>query len=170
MSDDTAKPEPDESKDKKAGPPPIVKIRPVHEARVKLNRGGQANNEYFVTAEEGTPPEAVFEPAYWAHVAEKFRPYDVVVIGVDDEAWYMQAIVRAVLPQSVYLSLLPGFPMTLDGPDDQTFIDQYEVKWRGPHDKWCVMRLSDNLPVAKELPSRDAANRWLQMNAKTLMN
>ena len=147
-----------------------VKIRPITDSRVKLNRGGQANNEWFVTAEANTPVESVFDPSFWAHVAERMRPYDIVVVAVDDEAWFLQAIVRSTMPQSVFLKALPGYPMPLEESLDMTFADQYEVKWRGPHALWSVMRLSDNKPVAEKMQSREAAHRWLTQNGRSLLN
>jgi hypothetical protein len=33
----------------------------------------------------------------------------------------------------------------------------YEVKWRGPHLKFCVVRKSDNSPISERNESKEAA-------------
>ncbi len=148
--------------------PPVPKIRPIHESRVKSDGASTSRNRYFATAEEGTPFEAVCDPAYWAHVAEGKQPYDVISIACDDEAWYGEVMVRSVAPQSVYVTVLSFLSFNEETVPD-VFTDSYQVKWRGPHHKFSVIRLSDKAAIQGGFANRALANRWLSDNAKTLV-
>jgi hypothetical protein len=44
--------------------------------------------------------------------------------------------------------------------------DSYEIKHRGPHLKFCVIRKSDNSPVREGLETKGEAHNWLQEFAR----
>lgn len=123
------------------------KVPGIQEQRVQLG-------EYFVrtfkvTSPAGTPMEALLGAEYWAHVAYKFEPGDVLYCHVDDMRWFALLYVRDVgskiggsrLPNWAKVDVLlhREFGTYKRGPNEHS----HEVKFLGPQQKWCVVRAAD---------------------------
>jgi len=115
-----------------------------------------------VTPEAGTPYDAVTEPSYWAHVAQKINPYDKIEVVAEDGAWYAELLVlsvdkMAITVREIVLIDLHG-DSTEDAEGDQEQSD-YFSKYRGPHLQWCVMRRSDQACVRDKIQTKVQAQQ-----------
>ena len=75
---------------------PVTK--PVQTMKLRHNRMERAEvqrTQWLVTCEPNTKPEDLLNPAYWAHVAIKFNPRDVLEVWAEDGEWYAECMVRA---------------------------------------------------------------------------
>lgn len=121
-------------------------------------------HDYFVTVEEKVTREDINRVDFWAHVAKKFRPFTKLRVTTDDAKFYAELLVVtsgsnwAAVRELCYHDL----QKTLDAvPDYENKSTEYEVAWKGPTHKFCIIRKSDSAMIKKELPSRDAANTTL---------
>lgn len=114
-------------------------------------------NQWEIKPEFGTPPEALLDAAYWAHVSSRLRPGDTIVAFPEDKSYYSELLVvdagklfaKVVELRCVKLASAQLFNTTLP--------DGFDIKFRGPK-KWSVLRGKD---VLKEGMEKGEAERWL---------
>jgi hypothetical protein len=115
-------------------------------------------NEWSVVAEAGTTFEQIKDdPAYWAHVANKLRAADIIHVRSDDSAYYARLYVRSVEKMAANVIVLEfhDFSNLVEMPAS---IDaEYRVEWAGPHHKFRVVRLKDNMAVQTGFLTKEAA-------------
>lgn len=114
----------------------------------------------------GTPFDALLEPSYWAHVAEKLRPYDEIVVMSEDMTYYARFLVLASSRMSAKVFLLHKWDLTGQTIEDDA--TPFAVMWRGPHHKHAVVRMSDKQAVQVGFDTREAATAWLAANLRSL--
>ena len=122
--------------------------------------------EWVITTPEGVVPEDLKEPGFWAYTAERFRPYARLEIRADDGSWLAEAMVVACDRLWAKVHLLNVYELaspTVDLPGAQT-----EVRWRGPHAKWSVVRISDSEVLHDQCVNKDEAVLWHKNYEKTI--
>ena len=100
-------------------------------------------NTWVVNAEHGTTINDVLEPAYWAHVAQKFRPYDRVEVRVDSGEWMLELLVLGCDRSWARMHVLHRHELAEVEPE-MPAAAKHRVEWKGPQLKWCVIRNADN--------------------------
>ncbi|WP_018405922.1 hypothetical protein [Methylocystis rosea] len=115
---------------------------------------------YFVTVEQLVKPEDVLKPDFWRHVASQLRPYDEIIVATDSCEWRMQLLVCDVWHCGARVVELSRFDMSGQEEEDQTVGDDLRVKWRGPVNKWCVVR-TDGVILRGGLDNKNVAMETL---------
>lgn len=124
------------------------------------------NNDWTVYPEHGTPFEAVLEAGFWAHVSAKMRPYDEIRVIAEDGSYYGRLIVQDAGKLYAKVAKLEYIELNkVDVQQAGPILQGHEVKWRGPVDKWCVMRGKDAL---KKGMTKEEAYSWLGQYSKTI--
>ncbi len=95
---------------------------------------------YFATVEESIRPEDVLLPDFWRHVASGLRPYDEVIVATDSCAWRLSLLVADVWHCGARVVELNRTDMTAEDEGGNDVADDLRVKWRGPVNRWCVVR------------------------------
>lgn len=108
----------------------------------------------------GTPIEAVLEPEYLGHVAERLRPGDKLEILPECMSYYAEALVVDATKLSARIQLTLG-PIPLDAGEQVLASDIFESRWISPAVRFGVVRKSDGALMAKHLPSKADADRWI---------
>lgn len=148
--------------------PVLVKAEPQH--RLAPNRLKLAEHErraYVVTPEHGQPFSALLKPDYWTHIAAKLRPYDLIEARAEDGTWFAYLLVMDAGPLHATVFPLNKWDLIPVEPAAGSEVG-FVPKWRGPHSKWAVMRLSDNKVMAENLGTRYAADDWIMNYRKAL--
>lgn len=117
------------------------------------------NNSWSVTLEEGTELDDVLAEEFFANVAQRMRPYDKIMVRTDDGAWYAELLVLSVGKTWVRAVLL--FKKALEVSRDSIEVEGYEVLYKGPQKKFCVIRKVDNSMIHEGEDSRETAFTWL---------
>ncbi|WP_363350189.1 hypothetical protein [Methylocystis echinoides] len=112
--------------------------------------------EYFATVEETVTPEEVLKPDFWRHVATTLRPYDLIDVAVDSCDWFMRLLVADAWHNGVRVIELSRHDMTGEAEEAQSIGNDLRVKWRGPVNKWAVVR-SDGVILRANLPDKNIA-------------
>lgn len=140
---------------------PIVQINPM---RVKLAEVDR--QDWVATAEMGTTLEQIVEPSYWAHLASRLKPYDHIEVRVDDGIWLAQLLVKEAGRNWAAVLMLQSYKLeTADVA--QTRSSKYKIDWKGPHLKFCVIRLEDGERLQEQMSKRDA-QVWLENYERTV--
>jgi hypothetical protein len=143
-----------------------VRVSPLAPAR---RTGAEfANNDHRVTVEQGVTMEDVVKPDFWAHVAPKLRPYDEIRLCTDDGMFYARLLVLSVGRNWAKVFTLEVHELTTKDVDmsQAEAFDGYEVKYRGPHCKFSVVRKSDSEVVKEGLGTKSEAHAWLADHVK----
>jgi hypothetical protein len=142
---------------------------PKHAPKLHAGRFSLAETvrqPYFVRPEEGTKPEALLEPQYWAHVAPKLRPLDEITAVPDGGAWYARYLVLYATTNEAKVHLLEKVALSEAAPAD--LASAYESKWRGPSAKFGVVNKDTKEVVKDGFETKDQADAFLAQHVKAL--
>jgi hypothetical protein len=125
----------------------------LNEPRFKLAEA--VRNVWVVNAEQGTTVNDVLEPAYWAHVAQRLRPYDHIEVRIDTGEWLLSLLVLGCDRNWAKVHVLHRYELE-KAETDMPKAKKHRVEWKGPQLKWCVIRNSDNEIIFKEMEKAEA--------------
>ena len=123
--------------------------------RCELAINGMRYNIFRVNPELHTPIEEMLEPGYWAQVRD-LRRGDVIEVLPEDYAYIAELLVidAGHLYAKVAIKSVTRFDVAAtDTPKG------YEVKWRGPHAKYGVLRGKDVLKDG--FVTKAEADEWI---------
>ncbi len=95
---------------------------------------------YFATVEQSVTPDDILRPEFWLHVAGQLRPYDEVIVATDSCEWRMELIVCDTWHHGARMVEVSRTDMAGDEQEDKSVGDDLKVKWRGPVNRWSVVR------------------------------
>lgn len=129
-----------------------------------------ANQNWTLTVEAGTTLDDVLKPEFLSNVAAKMRPYDRVRVRIDTGEWYAELLVLTC--GRAWAKLIPIFTLPLmDNKVEEMesdALDQYFIKFQGPHLKFCVLRKSDKEIIKEQCETKQEAHGWLTSYLLTL--
>lgn len=115
-----------------------------------------------------TQKEALFAPTFWTHHARALKSTDIILCLREDLAWAVVLMVLCVNGPEVSVVPMTDF-IKLDADDlPKTVAGGFGTKWRGPHAKWGVVRLTDCAVIKDGFDSKDGANKFLLSLAKAV--
>lgn len=120
---------------------------------------------YVATAEKGHTKEDILSPDYWAHAANKLKPYDRIEVRHDEGEYFCELLVTQVgrgwakVVELSYKELSKSEALP-------TIPEPYEVVWKGPHRKWAVIRKADGEYISEGHDDRNKAHNWLVEHLK----
>ena len=128
-----------------------------------------ANASWTVTAEAGTTLEQVMAPEFFTNVASQMRPYDKIMVRVDDGVWYAELLVLTAGRTWVKTKKLIDVHLTSQDVDmtQADRADGFEIKHRGPHNKFSIIRKLDNEVIREQFETKDEARAWLSDYVKS---
>lgn len=109
----------------------------------RLQRAEHYFAAYAVVLPDGVSLEDAMKPAYWAHVAEKLRQHDTIRIIPEAGAYFAEILVLSAGRGYANVALLRHIPLDDEAMAGDQGNDLVDVKWRGPHSKWSLVRKSD---------------------------
>lgn len=145
---------------------PERKVQPIEESRIKS--GDFVRAMYMGTAFENTEPTDLLKPEYWAHYAQKLRLRDRIEMWANDGSWVADVVVLGATKNSADVRVLRVDYLDPINPDtaNQSMLKSYDVRYRGIHSQWSVIRIADNAVVHEGEGSRTAADTWLANHLK----
>ena len=147
---------------------PDRKIQPIEEARIKS--GDFVRAFYVATAFDNTRPEDLLRPEYWAHFAQKLKLRDRIEVWANDASWVAEVVVLGATKNAADVRLLRVDYIDPYQPEGATsdHLKSYDVRYRGLHSQWSVVRLADNALVHEGEGSKAAADKWLSEHLKAM--
>lgn len=117
-----------------------TKVTQLAPRRLKLGINGHGYNVWRITPEDDTPVEAMSDRHYWAHVANKFRPGDILQVVPEHFEYFAEFMVKEVAPLYAIVSHIHTRDLQRKSDDAPK---GYEVRWRGPSAKYGVVKGKD---------------------------
>lgn len=138
-----------------------------------LNALDQISNRWDVEVPHGVKPEALLDPAFWAHRAPKMKPWDEIRARAQDGTWMGRYLVLDSSRVWVRVKLLEFHQLTSSDVSLtqasmgqlKDFKDQHNVVFRGMH-KWSVVRKSDKAVLHQGEEQKEGAAAWLDAYAR----
>lgn len=126
----------------------------------RFSLGEYVNQFWTITAEEHTTLDDVLAPEYLGNVASKLRPYDRIAVRTDTGEWYAELLVKSCGRTWAVTTVI--FSVDLCTADvEMSQAENFEVRWRGPHLKHCVIRMSDHECIKEGCETKVDAQAWL---------
>jgi hypothetical protein len=123
---------------------------------------------FRVTPPAGTTLEEMLAPDYWAHVARRMTPYDVIEVVPEDGSFYARLFVLNSDTLWAKVAVLEHVKFG-EAASKPAAIDAFEVKFGGPNAKWRVHNKADNSLVSNDsFQSRQDAEKWIEQHAKVM--
>lgn len=119
-------------------------------------------NHWVAEPEFGTPPEALLDKAYWAHVSAQLRRGDIITALAEDNSYWSELLVLEAGKLFAKVVQLRCVQITSAQMLNVNVPDGYEIKFRGPK-KWSVLRGAD---VLKDGMDKASAEQWLTDHVK----
>lgn len=118
---------------------------------------------YVLTAEAGTIPADLTNPGYYAHIAHRLKCWDRLEIRGNDGTWLVEALVLDVSRLWAKVHILQTHKLTTIDYSQSAAEDlkPYFIRHNGPHDKWVVIRRSDQEKVSSGHGTPEDANQWM---------
>lgn len=142
----------------------MAKVSVLDPQRIGLVENGK-RQDWVATAEEGTVVEDVMDSAYWAHCSALMSPFDHIEVRCEDGTWVADLLVLACSRNWAQVHLKHHYKLTT-ADVSLSQATKHEVKWKGPHLLFCVIRNSDQQTVMDKLQSKEAAALWLREHEK----
>ena len=120
----------------------------------QLSPPGHMTRQMTVIAAADQTLEDLMEPKAWASVSHQLRIWDSIEVISEDTTWVAKLFVTSITKQWVNVECL--FHKELQKTETPDAADSYEVKWKGPHLLFCVIRKADGTHVAERLSKEDA--------------
>lgn len=154
--------------------PPAAETKPVAETQkvarasvARLQDSGYIAQNLILQAEVGTTVEDIQRPEYWADVAARLQPCDLITVIMDDFSWEAELRVlsatrftaRVLLKSHVVYGAAASVEET-DAP--------YQVSWQGPHHKYAIVRKLDGKVIKNGIPKLEDAQREMLDYVKSL--
>lgn len=129
-----------------------------------------ARQSFRATPPAGTTLDEMLAPEYWAHVAQKVNPHDLIEVVPEDGAFFARLFVVSTQKLSMKVAKLEYVEFSTTAIAETAKVkDEFECKWSGPAAKWRVHRKADNsLATTDSFASREDAETWLGINIKSL--
>lgn len=123
---------------------------------------------YVCTAHANTKPTDLLDPAYWAHVSAKLKPWDHLEVRADDATWYAEFIVLEAGRTWAKVHMLNCQSLTSAdvAASQAASLTPYDVVYRGEHAKWSVVRKVDREVVHENEATQGGAIDWLNERLK----
>lgn len=120
-----------------------------------------ARQHFRIVVPYGHTIDDVKKPEYWANVARKFNPHDLVEFVAEDGSFYAEAIVldKGPLWAKVFIKNLwdlnakaqmPVESVAVELPTEIVDETAYEVKWGGPSAKFRIHKKDTNELLAPD--------------------
>jgi hypothetical protein len=132
--------------------------------QLQTQRFKQAEYEravYTIIPEMDTPMDAILQPGYWAHVASRLKPWDIIEVRGEDGSYFAELLVQSAGKLFANVALLRSVDLkqkAAPGSID-TIPPGYDVKYQGPLLKWSVLRGSDRIKDGLDMEVQ--ARTWL---------
>jgi hypothetical protein len=127
-----------------------------------------ARQMFRVTPPAGTKIEEMLDNDYWAHVARKFTPHDILEVVPEDGAFYARLIVVNCAKLWAKMQKLEYVELgSKKGAVAST--DLFEAKFSGHNAKWRAVKKSDGSLLSPDsFQTRDEAEQYIEKYSKEM--
>jgi hypothetical protein len=122
---------------------------------------------WAATPEAGVALDSLLDPAYWAHVAKRLKPWDWIEVRAEDGAYWALLLVIDASATSAKVQVLHRVELQAVKPEDAPAAP-FKADWGGPTHKHRVLRLSDKQVMKTGFATKDEAEQWIKSHMRAM--
>ena len=134
------------------------------------------SQRYDAVVPQGITPEALLEPAFWAHHAVKLRPMNEIRARAEDGTWIADLVVLDCSRTWAKVAVLAVHRLTTadvartqaSEAEVKTMISQHSVMFNQGR-KWHIVRKGDRAVVQDQIGEKEAATAWLEKHVRATL-
>lgn len=138
----------------------------IDSTRMRLSE--YERQDWVANIEFGTTLEDILNPGYWAHMAAYLRPYDHIEARSDDGTWIACLIVTGCDRTWARVVVDRVIKLTTREVAETQARPVHKVEWKGPQNKFTVIRIADSEPIRAGFATKDEALLWLREHERTV--
>jgi hypothetical protein len=137
----------------------------IDQSRMRLAE--YERQDWVANIEFGVSQEDIMVPGFWAHMASYMKPYDHIEARADDGTWVAYLIVTGC--DRTWARVALDRVVKLTSKDvSETVAVQHRVEWKGPQNKFTVIRVADLEPIRNGFATKEEANQWMREHERTI--
>jgi len=113
--------------------------------------------DYFITVEPTVTQADLLRSDFWMHVANRFKPFTRLRVAAEDGSYYAEYIVLSAGRNWASVFEIGFYNLHENAAKAGEATKEFDVLWKGPINKYCIVRLSDNELIQKGIEQKDAA-------------
>lgn len=132
----------------------------------RVNLVEQVRQDWVVDVADGVSLAKCLMPEFWSHKSQYFKPFDHIELRADDGTWTADLVVLGCDRNWARVHLKHEYKLTTSDVS-MTQAKKHEIKFKGSHLKFCVIRLSDQQIVREKCNTEDDARLWMTEHERT---
>jgi len=142
-------------------------VLPLIQTRMKEE--SYARNSFFVTCPVKTDHKDLLDPVFWRNLGQQFHQFDKVTAVTEDGQWYAEYVVVGCDRLWAKLALVKFIDLSGEAKNTPLREDEnYEVLWKGPVNKFTVIRKQDSASLKDGFNTQLEGWQWLDGHLKSL--
>lgn len=135
-----------------------------------LTLASYTRNVFRVIVPHKIHPDELTNPAFWAHVAAKLHPTDLIEVVAEDNTYFAELFVVSCARNWAKVSLLRMVELDESEPDEAIAKKEaeYYTDWGGNISKGRIIRVVDKAVIKDGFPSKGEAAKALIEFEKSL--
>lgn len=135
----------------------------------RMQTAEYVRRDWVCTAEEATTVNDILDPSYWCHVAGQLTAYDRIEVRIDTGEFLLELLVKQCGRNWAQVALLHHHDLVGKVQTGAAAGDEFDVLWKGPLLKWCVIRKSDKQALEQKMASKEAGLAWVTAYENTIL-
>ena len=119
-------------------------------------------NIWLVTATGTMTEDDVLAHAFWAHVSNKLQPCDEIIVFHESNEWRLELCVRSADRTGANVEVLVRSDWREVSKGEHDDGDSFAVRWRGPYDRYGVVRKENGEVIKAGFQTKEAALEFLR--------
>jgi hypothetical protein len=126
-----------------------------------IRQAQQTRVVYTAQLPTGTSLEDALKPEFWINFAKRLRPCDQIELIPEDMSFFATVLVVDADSFGANVKVIHSIDLDADVIAQQSQTSEYDVRWGGPHDKFRVVRKSDNAVISKGHQNKTLAFQYV---------
>ena len=119
-------------------------------------------NIWLATAAGVVTEDDVLKHGFWAHVARQLQPCDEIIVIHESNEWRMHLSVLGVDKAGAQVGVIIANDWREIAKEALDASDVFTVRFRGPYDRYCVVRKDNGEVIKKGFQDKPAALEFLR--------
>lgn len=119
-------------------------------------------NIWLATATGAVTEDDVLEHGFWVHVVRNIQPCDEIIVVPESNEWRMHLHVISVDKTGASVGVLLRSDWREIARDALDVGDAFAVRWRGPYDRYGVVRKESGEVIKAGFQTKEAALEFLR--------
>lgn len=124
----------------------------------RFHQAQSVRNVWRIHVENRHSKSHIEQPEYWTHIARRLTPGDLIEVFAENGSFYGELLVRVCDKNWAKVAVLSWH----DFESQAVASTKFDVVWKGPVNKHCVVRVSDGEIIEKGFQTKAEGAAWIE--------